>query len=104
MTRPALAVFRPFKNESELLLGAVVGNSLGVVSDRRVVVVGGGGGSGAGVSGCTLAGGLLRDLEGGGLLTFGGEYVRVLVLLFLSVAGAVLLPGVVGCDVRGGVW
>lgn len=71
MTRPGLEVLRPFKNEPELLLEAVVVGSRGVVSERRVVVVGGGVWTGS------LTGGLLVtvDFEVEGGVTFGGVYL-----------------------------
>ena len=81
-----MAVFLPFKNEPEELLDAV-GCSLGVVSERRVVVGGGVFDSGGGVR--VVAGDLVSALAGESF-TLGGEYLLLLfdVAGLLGVAGA----------------
>ena len=76
MTRPGLAVLRPFKKELELPLETVVPGdcSRGMDSERRVVTGGGAGSCGLGAGGSVW--GLVAGFEvvfGGVWLTFGGE-------------------------------
>ena len=106
ITRPGLVVFFPFKKDPDAPLDAVVGNSLGVDSERRVVGVGAGGGGGSSgfgsFLGLTVAVLLVVFVGGGESDTLGGVYLRVLLLeegllCGVGAGGGLLLWVVVDC-------